>query len=67
MRNQAKIFKIIAQRGVISLNQLQQVSCLKRIAILRAIIPLLESKRVKAVSQDNVHYFSYNIKSIDNG
>jgi len=67
MTNRTKIYFIILQRKVVSLKDLQDITKWKPINILRAVAPLIIKRKIKAVTQDNVRYFTIIDKPLKNG
>lgn len=64
MTNKTKIYSIIVARKVVSLRDLEDITRWKRITLLRAVAPLIIGRKIKAVTQDNVRYFTIINKSI---
>lgn len=58
MTNKTKIYLIIAQRKVVSLKDLQDISRLNKMAIIKAVAPMLIKRKIRAVSQEGVRYFT---------
>lgn len=67
MTNRTKIYFIILQRKVVSLKDLQNITKWKTINVLRAVAPLIIKRKIKALTQDNVRYFTINDKPLKNG
>ena len=67
MTNRTKIYFIIAERKIVSLKDLQDITRWKPITILRAVAPLIIKRKIKAVTHEHTRYFTIIDKSIKNG
>ena len=57
MTNRTKIYFIIAQRKVVSLKDLQDITKWQTMDVLKAVAPLVIQRKVKAITSDHVRYF----------
>lgn len=57
MTNQQRIYLIILQRRIVSLEDLTDITNFKRITILRAIAPMILQRKIKAIKNENNRYF----------
>ena len=67
MTNRTKIYFIIAERKIVSLKDLQDITRWKPITILRAVAPLIIKRKIKAVTHEHTRYFTIIDKSLKNG
>jgi hypothetical protein len=67
MTNRTKIYFIIAERKVVSLKDLQDITKWKPITILRAVAPLIINRNIKALTHEHTRYFTIIDKSLKNG
>ena len=67
MTNRTKIYFIIAQRKVVSLKDLQDITRWKPITILRAGAPLIIKRKIKALTHEHTRYFTIINKPLKNG
>jgi hypothetical protein len=67
MTNRTKIYFIIAQRKIVSLKDLQDITRWKPITILRAVAPLIIKRKIKAHTQEHTRYFTIINKPLKNG
>jgi hypothetical protein len=67
MTNRTKIYFIIAERKVVSLKDLQDITRWKPITILRAVAPLIIKRKIKALTHEHTRYFTIIDKSLKNG
>ena len=58
MTNKTKIYFIIAQRKIVSLKDLQDITKWKPITILRAVAPLIIKRKIKAQTPEHTRYFT---------
>jgi hypothetical protein len=64
MTNRTKIYFIIAERKIVSLKDLQDITRWKPITILRAIAPLIIKRKIKALTHEHTRYFTIIDKSL---
>jgi hypothetical protein len=67
MTNRTKIYFIIAERKVVSLKDLQDITRWKPITILKAVAPLIIKRKIKALTHEHTRYFTIIDKSLKNG
>ena len=67
MTNRTKIYFIIAERKIVSLKDLQDITRWKPITILRAVAPLIINRKIKAYTQEHTRYFTIIDKPLKNG
>ena len=67
MTNRTKIYFIIAERKIVSLKDLQDITRWKPITILRAVAPLIIKRKIKAVTSEHTRYFTIIDKPLKNG
>jgi hypothetical protein len=67
MTNRTKIYFIIAERKIVSLKDLQDITRWKPITILRAVAPLIIRRKIKALTQEHTRYFTIIDKPLKNG
>ena len=58
MTNKQKIFIIIQQRKVVSLQDLYDITNMDRMQMLTAVSHLVIRRKIKAVTQDSIRYFA---------
>jgi len=67
MTNRTKIYFIIAERKIVSLKDLIDITRWKPITILRAIAPLIIKRKIKALTYEHTRYFTIIDKPLKNG
>ena len=67
MTNRTKIYFIIAERKIVSLKDLQDITRWKHITILRAVAPLIIKRKIKALTHEHTRYFTIIDKPLKNG
>ena len=67
MTNRTKIYFIIAERKIVSLKDLQDITRWKPITILRAVAPLIIKRKIKALTREHTRYFTIIDKPLKNG
>jgi hypothetical protein len=64
MTNKQKIYIIIQQRRVVSLQDLYDITNMDRMQMLTAVSHLVIKRKIKAITQDSVRYFAIKNKSL---
>ena len=64
MTNKQKIYIIIQQRRVVSLQDLYEITNMDRMQMLTAVSHLVIKRKIKAITQDSVRYFAIKNKSL---
>lgn len=67
MTNRTKIYFIIAERKIVTLKDLQDITRWKPITILRAVAPLIIKRKIKALTHEHTRYFTIINKPLKNG
>jgi hypothetical protein len=64
MTNKQKIYIIIQQRKLVSLQDLYDITKMDRMQMLTAVSHLVIKRKIKALTQDTVRYFAIINKSL---
>jgi hypothetical protein len=67
MTNRTKIYFIIAERKIVTLEDLIDITRWKPITILRAVAPLIIKRKIKAFTHEHTRYFLIIDKPLKNG
>lgn len=64
MTTKQKIYFIIQQRKIVSLQDLYDITQLKPYSVLSAVSHLAISRKIRAISKDNTRYFAIKDKPL---